>query len=229
MFGYLAAQVAFLCAPKENRAKVRNRSYSMGVKSGIGDGPRQGESFLLRYCLSSAAAAVSETGWPPSFIPSSFFQGGNAVTYPLDLVKTRLQIQGEVASRSAAAATARLGLVSTATYVGFPPLGSPRPPSFTKRPDLSVRSEGVSGLWAGISPAILRHFSLTFSCSIIGTEMMPYSIPVYSGVRVPVYEQLKGGVLPTNPDGSFPLWSIPPSRLVSGREEGGPGRRWRLG
>ena len=47
------------------------------------------DSFLLRYALSCTAATVAET-----------------LTYPLDLTKTRLQIQGEVCVFSAQLQTA---------------------------------------------------------------------------------------------------------------------------
>lgn len=44
--------------------------------------PTYVDSFFYKYALSVAAAAVAET-----------------VTYPLDIVKTRLQVQGEMAAK----------------------------------------------------------------------------------------------------------------------------------
>lgn len=61
------------------------------------------------------------------------------LTYPLDLTKTRLQIQGEAAQSSTSSlAPARRGMTATAIAV--------------------VRDEGVLKLWNGVNAAIIRHF-----------------------------------------------------------------------
>jgi len=58
-----------------------------------------------------------------------------AVTYPLDLTKTRLQIQGEVATSSKP--TQYRGMLKTAIGI--------------------VNEEGALKLWQGVTPALYRH------------------------------------------------------------------------
>jgi solute carrier family 25 uncoupling protein 27 len=61
-----------------------------------------------------------------------------AVTYPLDLTKTRMQIAGELEKNPALSTqTKRLGMFRTALGV--------------------VRNEGMMQLWSGLSPALYRH------------------------------------------------------------------------
>lgn len=72
-----------------------------------------------------------------------FLFGGhsNLVTFPLDLTKTRLQIQGEYApeklSKSGTVHSAYRGMLSTAVGI--------------------AREEGLLKLWQGATPAIYRH------------------------------------------------------------------------
>ncbi|CAF0780239.1 unnamed protein product [Didymodactylos carnosus] len=82
--------------------------------------------FFVKYALSCIAACVAET-----------------VTYPLDLTKTRLQIQGE------RGLTTYRGM--TATALGI------------------ARQEGVWYLWQGVSPALYRHLIYT-GCRITSYE-----------------------------------------------------------
>jgi solute carrier family 25 uncoupling protein 27 len=76
--------------------------------------------FAYKYMLSACAATVAET-----------------VTFPLDLTKTRLQIQGE----GTPSPTAYRGMLKTAVGI--------------------VKEEGVLKLWQGVSPAVLRHLIYT--------------------------------------------------------------------
>ncbi|GFS42435.1 mitochondrial uncoupling protein 4 [Trichonephila inaurata madagascariensis] len=85
------------------------------------------ESFLFKYMLSSSAATVAETA-----------------TYPLDITKTRLQIQGENALNKCSGANAHVynkvktkGMFHTAIGI--------------------VQEEGLFKLWQGVTPAIYRH------------------------------------------------------------------------
>ncbi|KAF4526280.1 hypothetical protein B566_EDAN010990 [Ephemera danica] len=81
------------------------------------------DSFFCTYVLSVAAASIAELA-----------------TYPLDLTKTRLQIQGEkgaVTSTSHTGNVAHRGMWRTATGI--------------------VSEEGILNLWRGITPAIYRH------------------------------------------------------------------------
>eukprot|EP00887_Chlorella_sp_A99_P005802 scaffold1.g5802.t1 len=72
-----------------------------------------------------------------------------AATFPVDLVKTRLQLQGEL---KAVAAGGQRGALAMALHI--------------------VRREGTAALFAGLSPAVLRH------------------VP-YTGIRVTAFEQLR--------------------------------------
>uniref|UniRef100_A0ABK8FSY3 Mitochondrial uncoupling protein 4 n=2 Tax=gambiae species complex TaxID=44542 RepID=A0ABK8FSY3_ANOGA len=83
------------------------------------------DSFWCTYLVSVFAASIAET-----------------VTYPLDLTKTRLQIQGEAAATAvdAEGAVKKLkyrGMFATATGI--------------------IREEGALKLWQGITPALYRH------------------------------------------------------------------------
>ena len=60
------------------------------------------KSMLARYFLSSTAAAIAET-----------------VTYPLDIVKTRLQLQGEMLKNDSAHKTKADGMFKTAINMGI--------------------------------------------------------------------------------------------------------------
>lgn len=82
------------------------------------------DSFWCTYLISVFAASIAET-----------------VTYPLDLTKTRLQIQGEAAAIAAEGAGVKKvkyrGMLATATGI--------------------IREEGALQLWRGITPALYRH------------------------------------------------------------------------
>ncbi|XP_017324412.1 mitochondrial uncoupling protein 4 isoform X3 [Ictalurus punctatus] len=87
---------------------------------------------VSKFAVSACAASVAEL-----------------VTFPLDLTKTRLQIQGEYApeklSKSGTVNTVYRGMLSTAVGI--------------------VREEGPLKLWQGATPAIYRH---------IGGRMLAY-------------------------------------------------------
>lgn len=59
------------------------------------------------------------------------------MTYPLDLTKTRLQVQGELALKNAASNQVKRGMMKTAIGI--------------------VTEEGPLKLWQGMSVAIYRH------------------------------------------------------------------------
>lgn len=86
------------------------------------------DDFLLalwKYALSATASTVAET-----------------VTFPLDLTKTRLMIQGEKGgSEVVQTLTQRRGMVTMAMGI--------------------VREEGLLKLWQGLPPAVARHFIYT--------------------------------------------------------------------
>ncbi|XP_014674007.1 PREDICTED: mitochondrial uncoupling protein 4-like [Priapulus caudatus] len=90
--------------------------------------PHYSEQLWFKYILSAAAATVAETA-----------------TYPLDLTKTRLQIQGEIAHHHhhgvATDTVPHKGMVRTALGI--------------------VKEEGLHKLWQGVTPAIYRHLVYT--------------------------------------------------------------------
>ncbi|XP_052768882.1 mitochondrial uncoupling protein 4-like isoform X2 [Mya arenaria] len=83
---------------------------------------REDESIVYKYALSSVSAVVSET-----------------VTYPLDLTKTRLMIQGEITMSGSTVSYSNRGMFKI----------------------LHVTEEGFFKLWQGVSPALYRHIVYT--------------------------------------------------------------------
>lgn len=83
---------------------------------------REGEQMNLvyKYILSASSAVVAEF-----------------VTYPLDLTKTRLQIQGEISLSGSTVSHAKRGMVKIIHGI--------------------VTEEGVFKLWQGVTPALYRH------------------------------------------------------------------------
>lgn len=79
---------------------------------------------LTKFVLSACAASVAEL-----------------VTFPLDLTKTRLQVQGEAAARHAG-----VGSTAQPTYRGM-----------LRTAVGIVQEEGPLKLWQGVTPAVYRH------------------------------------------------------------------------
>ncbi|XP_072107575.1 mitochondrial uncoupling protein 4 isoform X3 [Mobula birostris] len=79
-----------------------------------------GHALPAKFVLTACAAAVAET-----------------VTFPLDLTKTRLQIQGEAADQLHKTSKPYRGMIRTAIGI--------------------VKEEGLFKLWQGVTPAIYRH------------------------------------------------------------------------
>ncbi|KAJ7358998.1 hypothetical protein OS493_019905 [Desmophyllum pertusum] len=117
-------------------------------------------SFAYKYCLSALAATVAET-----------------VTFPLDITKTRLQIQGERASTIPSTTATNVpyrGMVRTAVGI--------------------VEEEGLRNLWSGVTPAILRHIVYT------GSRMTAYEflrnkvLKRNPGGRFPIWKSVIAGM-----------------------------------
>lgn len=87
----------------------------------------------MKYILSCTAATVAET-----------------LTYPLDIVKTRLQIQGELKSLQKKKGMFRISLSI-------------------------IKHEGASKLWAGVTPAVYRHLVYT-GCRLVFYEQFRDSV-----------------------------------------------------
>ncbi|PSN55684.1 hypothetical protein C0J52_03190 [Blattella germanica] len=119
------------------------------------------------------------------------------VTFPLDLLKTRLQVQGETAAAREGVSTVRRPreLVTFTEWEGVVP-HAPYKGMFRTGKEI-VQSQGVLKLWEGLTPAIWRHV-------------------IYSGVRVVVYQQLRTHVLKTEANGHYPLWKSCTNGIVSG-------------
>ncbi|KAH3871727.1 mitochondrial uncoupling protein 4-like [Dreissena polymorpha] len=95
---------------------------------------REDESLAYKYILSSAAAMVSET-----------------VTYPLDLTKTRLQIQGEISLGGTTVSYSNRGMLKILHGI--------------------VTEEGFFMLWQGVTPALYRHIVYT-GCRMTTYELL---------------------------------------------------------
>ncbi|KAK7870615.1 hypothetical protein R5R35_009114 [Gryllus longicercus] len=118
--------------------------------------PKNGyaDAFWCTYLVSVAAASVAEV-----------------VTYPLDLTKTRLQIQGE---RAALVAAGPAGEASKGAYRGM-----------LRTAAGIAREEGPLCLWRGVTPAIYRH--VVYSGIRIVT---------YEQLRDGVFKREPGGAFP---------------------------------
>lgn len=103
-----------------------------GLKGGIMASSVKDQYLGLRLALTSASALVAES-----------------VTFPIDITKTRLQLQGE---RGMTHSSLTRGALNTALGI--------------------FQEEGFSGLYRGLSPALLRHV-------------------FYTSTRIVTYEQLR--------------------------------------
>ena len=112
---------------------------------------------VLKLALAGTSAAIAEIA-----------------TFPLDLTKTRLQIQGE---SGAVQVGQKRGMFHIAWGV--------------------VREEGVSRLWRGITPAVIRHL-------------------FYTSLRVSCYEYLREHVMKRDSQGHFPLYKSIAAGLAAG-------------
>ncbi|KAI5723134.1 hypothetical protein M8J76_001747 [Diaphorina citri] len=109
---------------------------------------------------------------PPSNPPPLIRQH---VTYPLDLTKTRLQIQGEAASQATNGdkKLPHRGMVKTGLGI--------------------IREEGVSKLWRGVTPALYRHVVYS-GCRIVTYEKIRASMSKNRDGTFPVWKSAISGV-----------------------------------
>ncbi|XP_071132310.1 mitochondrial uncoupling protein 4-like [Mytilus edulis] len=115
------------------------------------------DSFWFTYTLSSIAAIIAET-----------------VTYPLDLTKTRLQIQGEKHVGGHNVAGQKRGMVKTIVGIGS--------------------EEGAIKLFQGLTPALYRHLLYT-GCRISFYEIIREKIlKKNSDGSFPVWKSSLGGL-----------------------------------
>ncbi|VDN51485.1 unnamed protein product [Dracunculus medinensis] len=121
----------------------------MHFRDEIGDNSLTLHSILLKYLLSCSAALVAETA-----------------TYPLDIVKTRLQVMAltdtdQITSKSKSAR----GMFRVAYNI--------------------IRQESLTSLWRGVTPAIYRHYVYT------GIRMGCYEI-----IRDKLFDKEKDVIFP---------------------------------
>ncbi|XP_064547102.1 mitochondrial uncoupling protein 4 [Drosophila montana] len=137
------------------------------------------DSFACTYIVSVVAASIAEL-----------------VTYPLDLTKTRLQIQGEAASVATVATSSSAkanmqyrGMVATAFGI--------------------VREEGAVKLWQGVTPALYRHVVYS-GVRICSYDLMRKEFTKNGSQALPVWKSALCGVTA----GAVAQWLASPADLV---------------
>ncbi|EDV91835.1 mitochondrial uncoupling protein 4 [Drosophila grimshawi] len=134
------------------------------------------DSFACTYVVSVVAASVAELA-----------------TYPLDLTKTRLQIQGEAASVATIGAVKSnmqyRGMVATAFGI--------------------VREEGAIKLWQGVTPALYRHVVYS-GVRICSYDLMRKEFTQNGSQALPVWKSAICGVTA----GAVAQWLASPADLV---------------
>ncbi|XP_074568321.1 mitochondrial uncoupling protein 5-like [Curcuma longa] len=136
-----------------------------------------------------------------------FVEGGIASivagcsTHPLDLVKVRLQLQGETLNAAVSALRPAVAFHGTAGVAAVPhphpALHPPRRPGLIAVGAQILRAEGPSGLFSGVSATVLRQ-------------------TLYSTTRMGLYELLKKRWSATAEGGSLPLHSKIAAGLIAG-------------
>ncbi|XP_048762503.1 mitochondrial uncoupling protein 4-like [Ostrea edulis] len=127
-----------------------------GSKLATTTSPKSADSFWFKYVLSSLAAVCAETA-----------------TYPLDLTKTRLQIQGEKSGDGAL--MAKRGMFRTAAGI--------------------VQEEGVLCLYQGLQPALIRHIVYTGSRMSIYELFREHILQRDADGSYPVWKASIGGLM----------------------------------
>ncbi|XP_068158664.1 mitochondrial uncoupling protein 4 isoform X1 [Drosophila tropicalis] len=134
------------------------------------------DSFACTYIVSVVAASIAEL-----------------VTYPLDLTKTRLQIQGEGAALvNAATSTSNMqyrGMMATAFGI--------------------AREEGALKLWQGVTPALYRHIVYS-GVRICSYDLMRKEFTQNGKEALPVWKSALCGVTA----GAVAQWLASPADLV---------------
>lgn len=110
------------------------------------------------------------------------------VTYPLDLTKTRLQIQGEAVAEQSVHKIQHRGMVATAVGI--------------------VREEGFLKLWNGMTPAIYRHVVYS-GVRVVTYDALRKRVADGSGT-LPVWKAALCGITA----GCFAQWLASPADLV---------------
>lgn len=128
-----------------------------------------------------------------------FVEGGIASivagcsTHPLDLIKVRMQLQGESLSPAVSALRPALAFPTTATVTLPPP---PRPGPLAVGAQI-LRAEGPSALFSGVSATVLRQ-------------------TLYSTTRMGLYDILKKKWSPTGDGSALPIHRKIAAGLIAG-------------
>ncbi|XP_017111642.1 mitochondrial uncoupling protein 4 isoform X1 [Drosophila elegans] len=131
------------------------------------------DSFACTYIVSVVAASIAELA-----------------TYPLDLTKTRLQIQGEGAAIPAGKSNMQYrGMVATAFGI--------------------AREEGALKLWQGVTPALYRHVVYS-GVRICSYDLMRKEFTQNGSQALPVWKSALCGVTA----GAVAQWLASPADLV---------------
>ncbi|XP_063868397.1 mitochondrial uncoupling protein 4-like isoform X2 [Scylla paramamosain] len=117
------------------------------------------DSAWFKYILSCCAATTAEM-----------------VTYPLDLTKTRLQIQGEKGLNGNGVATVPYrGLARTGVGI--------------------VQEEGLLKLWQGVTPAVYRHLIYSGTRMVLYEKVRDHLFTTRPDGTRPVWQAIVGGIL----------------------------------
>lgn len=120
--------------------------------------PEEGWLRLTKFVLSACAASVAEL-----------------VTFPLDLTKTRLQIQGEAALLEHGAPLPYRGMIRTAAGI--------------------VEEEGLFKLWQGAMPAVCRHIVYSGVRMVAYEHLRDSALGRAEDDRFPFWKSVIGGML----------------------------------
>ncbi|KAG0723742.1 Mitochondrial uncoupling protein 4 [Chionoecetes opilio] len=115
------------------------------------------DTYWFKYILSCCAATTAELA-----------------TYPLDLAKTRLQIQGEKGLNGANAPPYR-GLARTGMGI--------------------LQEEGLMKLWQGVTPAVYRHMIYSGTRMVLYEKMRDHLFTCRPDGTRPVWQAIVGGIL----------------------------------
>ncbi|XP_045584561.1 mitochondrial uncoupling protein 4 isoform X2 [Procambarus clarkii] len=116
------------------------------------------DSVWFKYILSCCAATTAEM-----------------VTYPLDLTKTRLQIQGEKGLNGSCQPQPYRGLASTGVGI--------------------IREEGMLRLWQGVTPAVYRHLIYSGTRMVLYEKVRDRLFTTRADGTRPVWQAIVGGIL----------------------------------
>ncbi|XP_053647637.1 mitochondrial uncoupling protein 4 isoform X4 [Cherax quadricarinatus] len=116
------------------------------------------DSAWFKYILSCCAATTAEM-----------------VTYPLDLAKTRLQIQGEKGLNGSSQRSPYRGLASTGVGI--------------------IREEGMLRLWQGVTPAVYRHLIYSGTRMVLYEKVRDRLFTTRADGTRPVWQAIVGGIL----------------------------------